>query len=157
MLDVRRWMFDVPTEFKSAEYLSMGGTPMRLLFRCPHRRWIDIRSGGFTDVFSAATGEPADDFDLHVLIAEQLAAEAKTGRGVQTAGFEEFLFGDGDFIRFTGDKEHAATGAGGMSAAVVQLVGLSFGFDCVDKPFTGGNFNCISINRELGHDEKLSV
>src|SRR5438874_11792087 len=62
----------------------------------------------------AGTGRAADDADGHVVVAEDLAAEAHAGDAL---GGQDVLLGGGHPVRLAADELDAAGGAAGIAAA----------------------------------------
>jgi hypothetical protein len=120
---------------------------------CRPNRWRRDRVGGAAaGVFAARAFEAADDFDGHVVVAEDLATQADAGHGSQASGGHDVFFGLGHGFGVAGDELDAAGGAAGVAAAGVELVGLGFVGEGVDEAFAGGDFKVAEVfDGKLGH------
>src|SRR5262245_58797338 len=89
------------------------------LLRDPLWRRLDLRRRLMSRVFSSAAGQAADRPDLHVVIAEHLAAQPNTR---QAARREHVSFGGGHTIGFAANELDAAGRATRVAAASVELI-----------------------------------
>jgi hypothetical protein len=63
---------------------------------------------------------------MHILLAENLAAQAQSGLGAQTSRAQNSPLGLGDLIRLAGDESDPARRALGVAAALVHLIDACF-------------------------------
>lgn len=84
-----------------------------------------------------AAGEVVDGGDVHVVFAQDLAAQAHLP--VEAAIGETIPFGDGYGIRFAATKGNATGGAFGIAAATVENIHAAI-FECKNEAFA---FRCF--------------
>src|SRR6266581_1410390 len=103
------------------------------LFCGPDGRRGDVVGGATAGIFAAGAFEAADDFDGHVVVAEDLAAQADAGGGGEASGGHDVFFGLGHRLGFADDELDAAGGAAGVAAAGVELIRSGFVGEGVDE------------------------
>jgi hypothetical protein len=120
-----------------------------LLFS-PRRRRLDVVGRALPRIHPTASGEPADRFYGHVVIALDLAAQAQGRMDGQPLRDEEIFLGLRDVRGFAGDELHPARRAAGVAAAGVKLVDFGFVGQSVDEALCLGDVKgADNLNGEL--------
>ena len=119
---------------------------------------LDVVGGAAAGVLAAGTFEAADDFDRHVVVAEDLAGEADAGHVGEPARGHHIFFGLGHGGGFAGDELDSAGGAAGVTTTGVELVGVGFVGEGVDQALTSWNLECaVVFDGEFGHSVQCRV
>ena len=117
-------------------YMRGYGWCARALGFCDPDGWgLDVVGGAAAGVLAAGAFEAADDLEGHVVVAEDLAAQADAGHVNEASGGHDVFFGLGHGGGFAGDELDAAGGAARVAAAGVKLVGVSLVGEGVDEAF----------------------
>ena len=121
----------------------------RISFR-PDRGRLDLGSRRVTGVFAAAAGQAADDANRHVLLANDLTAQANAR---QPPGRQHVAFRRRHAGRFAGDEFDPACGAARLPAAGVQLIDVSILLESQNQPLILRHFVLAhSLDSQFRHD-----
>src|SRR5262249_49884062 len=114
-----------------------AGPAGRVLLRCPGD-WLRLDGVCRTVARSrpARAGEPADGPDGHVVVTEDLAAQANASDVLRS---QDVLLGGGHRIGLAGDELDAAGGAASVATTGMELVDLGLVGERQDKAFAGGH------------------
>ena len=135
------WLVDFPV------FIYQSG-----LLHVPDGGRFNVVRGACAAVFAGGSGKPADDFDVHIMVALNLTAQADIWGIGQPLDRQDFFFRSGDGGRFTRYEFHPTCGTSGKSATGVKLVNMCFILQGIDQPLAGGHFKCSKvIHNQLGH------
>jgi hypothetical protein len=130
----------------------------KLPLRRPHRRRGDGILGAFAAVFSAAAFESADDLNFHVVIAQDLAAEAQAALAEQSSRGEHVFFCLRHLFGFTRYKLHPASRTASVAAARVELIYPAFIRKCKYKTFVHRDVSYSkAVGCQFGHNSRFSA